>query len=228
VDAKGEQSVTARPSQTGRQQTGRQQHRDLKSVVHVAGLVFDASHTLLQLSDGSVVRGALPPRSEWPSIIANDSSAIVYHLHWQRYVLVLWLSSEPKQINVPHAGRLVGHGIVCRGELQQEYGTGGKSAANNTVKNVSKPQRYWGFNRLKKRRKQAAVVGSAVLRAASNVAPAASLVGVFLVNVTPVPAAKNSRKIHSVSPSELTPISNKSIRLSQMPPSPEEISVLEK
>ncbi|KAL7534852.1 hypothetical protein ACHAXR_006127 [Thalassiosira sp. AJA248-18] len=184
---------TARPSRTGRQQRG-----DLKSVVHVSGLVFDASHALLQLSDGSVVhylhdQSGHPlllqsPPSLCTTCIDDDSTSFGAPQH----------GGGPSQNKRMSLARVGSQGMVLfavssfnentsRGAMKIRALPGSASDAN-----ASKGRRYWGFNGLKKKRKQAT---SKTLR----ISPAESAVGVVrTVESTPLPATKGSKKANSI------------------------------
>ena len=177
----GDAFVSSRPSRTGRQQRG-----DLKSVVNVAGLVFDASHALLQLSDGSVVH-YLHDQSGHPMLLQSPTSLCTTCIDDDSSFGLVGINH--KRISLARVGS---QGIVLfacssfnentmRGAIMLRAlpGTG------NDVP-VSKHRRYWGFNGLKKKRKQTMPRSSSVSSETAGAFPA--------VECTPAPLAKSSNK----------------------------------
>ncbi|KAL3764398.1 hypothetical protein ACHAWU_004571 [Discostella pseudostelligera] len=185
VDAAGDFSAGNRNSRTGRQQRG-----DLKSVVNVAGLVFDASHALLQLSDGSVVhylhhQSGHPmllqtPPSLCTTCVDDDVSSI------GGFSAVAGLNQNKKMA----LARVGSQGMVLfavssfnentsRGAIMLRTLPGSSVNDGNGSKSF---WRYWGFNGLKRKRKQQTP--------SVNVTrpPVAASV---IVNATPVPEARS-------------------------------------
>ena len=144
--------------------TGRQQRGDLKSVEHVAGLVFDASHALLQLSDGSVVHylhdvsghpSLLPcPPSLCTTSIDDDSSSSygivspATGLHNKRISLARVGSQAMVLFAVSSFNENTSRGAIMLRALP------GSSGIINNGSGSKSFRRYWGFNGLKKKRKQ--------------------------------------------------------------------------
>lgn len=173
--------------------TGRQQRGDLKSVVNVAGLVFDASHALLQLSDGSVVH-YLHDQSGHPMLRHTPPSLCTTCVDDD--VSISGSSAGLNQNKTMALARVGSQGMVLfavssfnentsRGAIMLRALPG-----SGTNENGGKSfWRYWGFNGLKRKRKQRMPGGSiAVL----TTAPVAESVTV----ATPIPVAK----IQNVSP----------------------------
>jgi len=208
-------AMSTRPSRTGRQQRG-----DLKSVVHVAGLVFDASHALLQISDGSVVHYLHDPAGH-PLLLQSPPSLCTTSIDDD----VSFGASTNNQNKKMTLARVGSEGMVLfavssfnenttRGALLLRALPG---SASDAQQNVSKTQsRYWGFNGLKKKRKQAApLFGALSLAGVSSRAlsprdlhvgtPKSISVGLVPVDSTPVPVTKSSKKFRDVSPAFLQP-----------------------
>lgn len=146
--------------------TGRQQRGDLKSVEHVAGLVFDASHALLQLSDGSVVHylhddsghpSLLPcPPSLCTTSIDDDSSPPHYGivspatgLNNKRIISLARVGSQAMVLlAVSSFNENTSRGAIMLRALP------GSSGIINSGSGSKSFRRYWGFNGLKKKRKK--------------------------------------------------------------------------
>ena len=144
--------------------TGRQQRGDLKSVEHVAGLVFDASHALLQLSDGSVVHylhdvsghpSLLPcPPSLCTTSIDDDGTSSygivspATGLHNKRISLARVGSQAMVLFAVSSFNENTSRGAIMLRALP------GSSGIINNGSGSKSFRRYWGFNGLKKKRKQ--------------------------------------------------------------------------
>lgn len=178
--------------------TGRQQRGDLKSVEHVAGLVFDASHALLQLSDGSVVHYLhdlsghplllqIPP-SLCTTSIDDDTSFGVSPATGLSQNKKMSLARVGSQAMVLFAVSSFNEN-TSRGAIMLRALPG--SGANDGI--VSKSfRRYWGFNGLKKKRKQQASIGSSevVSMAPSSLnSPVVTSVGLVSVESTPATVA---------------------------------------
>lgn len=164
--------AASRPSRTGRKQRG-----DLKSVVHVAGLVFDASHALLQLSDGSVVHYLQHDQTGHPSLLHTPSSLCATCVDEDAS-----FGSTNQNTKCMSLAQVGSQGmsllavssfneITTRGAIMLRALPGSSAAtANENAKNVSRMRRYWGFNGLKKRRnKQTSASASAAKGAPSPV-----------------------------------------------------------
>ena len=178
--------------------TGRQQRGDLKSVVNVAGLVFDASHALLQLSDGSVVH------------YLNDESGHPMLLHTPPSLCTTCVDDDVSIGGSPAAlnqnktmalARVGSQGMVLfavssfnentsRGAIMMRVLPG-----SGTNENGGKAfWRYWGFNGLKRKRKQRTPGGSIAVVTTAPVAESVT------VETTPIPVAKiqkDSAALHS-------------------------------
>ena len=184
VDVGGDDYAVNRHSRTGRQQRG-----DLKSVVNVAGLVFDASHALLQLSDGSVVH-YLHDQSGHPMLLQTPPSLCITCVDDD-----LSLGGSPVGLNQNKKmtlARVGSQGMVLfavssfnentsRGAIMLRALPGSSTNANGS----KSFWRYWGFNGLKRKRKQHTPGGPS---AATMRAPVAASVA---VETTPIPVAKS-------------------------------------
>ncbi|KAK1746922.1 hypothetical protein QTG54_002266 [Skeletonema marinoi] len=136
--------------------TGRQQRGDLKSIVNVTGLVFDASHALLQLSDSSVVQYRhdesghpfLVPISQsmCTTFIDDDVAALIDSPPQQHHSKKLSLARVGSEGMVLFAVSSFNES-TSRGAIALRALPGSENQINST----SKPRRYWGFNGLKKR-----------------------------------------------------------------------------
>ena len=138
--------------------TGRQQRGDLKSIVNVTGLVFDASHALLQLSNGSIVQYRhdesghpfLVPISQslCTTFIDDDVAALTDspsppQQHHNKKVSLARVGSEGMVLfAVSSFNENTSRGAIA---LRALPGSENQTSSNN------KPRRYWGFNGLKKR-----------------------------------------------------------------------------
>ena len=145
-----------RPSRSGRQQRG-----ELKSVVKVCGLVFDSSHALLSLSDGSMVHYshdesghpvlALCPSSLSKTSIDSDEDS----------------NQMNKQMCLTKVGS-DGNVVVAVSSYNEPAGRGAIMIRALPVSSVdsyiNKSRRFWGFNGLKKRRKQSTSTLSLIAR----------------------------------------------------------------
>ena len=197
--------------------TGRQQRGDLKSVEHVAGLAFDAGHALLQLSDGSVVhylhdRSGHPMLLQSPPSLCTTSvdddttsfgglspagSATAGGLSQNKRMALARVGSQAVVLfAVSSFNENTSRGAIM---LRALPGSGG---ADDVIASKSF-RRYWGFNGLKRKRKQQqALIGSSAVvpMQPSSVAnlPVGSSVGVVSVQSTPSPVAKSHKEINSV------------------------------
>ena len=197
--------------------TGRQQRGDLKSVEHVAGLAFDAGHALLQLSDGSVVH-YLHDRSGHPMLLQSPPSlcttsvdddttafgglspgatATAGGLSQNKRMALARVGSQAMVLfAVSSFNENTSRGAIM---LRALPGSGG---ADDVIASKSF-RRYWGFNGLKRKRKQhQALIGSSAVvpMQPSSVAnsPVGASVGVVSVESTPSPVAKSHKEINSV------------------------------
>ena len=136
--------------------TGRQQRGDLKSIVNVTGLVFDASHALLQLSDGSVVQYR-HDESGHPLLIPIAQSMCTTFIDDDVATLI---ESPPQQHHNKKLSlaRVGSEGMVLFAVSSFNESTSRGAIAlrtlpgsENQIKSSTKPRRYWGFNGLKKR-----------------------------------------------------------------------------
>ena len=136
--------------------TGRQQRGDLKSIVNVTGLVFDASHALLQLSDDSVVQYRhdesghpfLVPISQTmcTTFIDDDITALIDSPPQQHHSKKLSLARVGSEGMVLFAVSSFNES-TSRGAIALRALPG----SENQINSSTKPRRYWGFNGLKKR-----------------------------------------------------------------------------
>jgi hypothetical protein len=137
--------------------TGRQQRGDLKSIVNVTGLVFDASHALLQLSDGSVVHYRqdeaghpfLTPISQslCTTFIDDDVASLAdsppqQHHHNKKLSLARVGSEGMVLFAVSSFNENTSRGAIAMRALL---------GSENPINSSNKPRRYWGFNGIKKR-----------------------------------------------------------------------------
>lgn len=136
--------------------TGRQQRGDLKSIVNVTGLVFDASHALLQLSDGSVVQYR-HDESGHPLLIPISQSMCTTFIDDDVAAL---MESPPQQHHNKKLSlaRVGSEGMVLFAVSSFNESTSRGAIAlrtlpgsENQINSSTKPRRYWGFNGLKKR-----------------------------------------------------------------------------
>lgn len=197
--------------------TGRQQRGDLKSVEHVAGLAFDAGHALLQLSDGSVVH-YLHDRSGHPMLLQSPPSlcttsvdddttafgglspgatATAGGLSQNKRMALARVGSQAMVLfAVSSFNENTSRGAIMLRALP------GSGSADDVIASKSF-RRYWGFNGLKRKRKQhQALIGSSAVvpMQPSSVAnsPVGASVGVVSVESTPSPVAKSHKEINSV------------------------------
>lgn len=136
--------------------TGRQQRGDLKSIVNVTGLVFDASHALLQLSDGSVVQyrhdesghPLLIPIAQTmcTTFIDDDIAALMESPPQQHHNKKLSLARVGSEGMVLFAVSSFNES-TSRGAIALRTLPG----SENQINSSTRPRRYWGFNGLKKR-----------------------------------------------------------------------------
>ena len=163
----------SRPSRTGRQQRG-----DLKSVEHVAGLVFDASHALLQLSDGSVVH-YLHDQSGHPLLLQSPPSLCTTCIDDE--ASFGGFPVGPNQNKKMSLARVGSQGMVLFAVSSFNENTSRGAIMLRALPgindgNVSKSfRRYWGFNGLKRKRKQS--------------------VGLAVDSSTPLPVSKSNNKV---------------------------------
>ena len=137
--------------------TGRQQRGDLKSIVNVTGLVFDASHALLQLSDGSVVQYRhdeaghpfLVPISHsiCTTFIDDDVTSSIDLPQQQHHSKKLSLARVGSEGMVLFAVSSFNES-TSRGAIALRALPGSERNKSNSA---NKSRRYWGFNGLKKR-----------------------------------------------------------------------------
>jgi hypothetical protein len=186
VDAAGDFSAGNRNSRTGRQQRG-----ELKSVVNVAGLAFDASHALLQLSDGSVVH-YLHHQSGHPMLLQTPPSlcttCVDDDVSVGGFSAVAGLNQNKKMA----LARVGSQGMVLfavssfnentsRGAIMLRALPGSSVNDGNGIKSF---WRYWGFNGLKRKRKQ---------QTPSVYVTRPPVAASVTVNATPVPVAKSQK-----------------------------------
>jgi hypothetical protein len=136
--------------------TGRQQRGDLKSIVNVTGLVYDASHALLQLSDGSVVQ------------YRHDESGHPFLVPISHYLCTTFIDDDvlesPDLLPQQHHNKKLslarvgseGHVLFAVSSFNENTSRGAIAlralpGCENEVNSSNKPRRYWGFNGLKKR-----------------------------------------------------------------------------
>ena len=145
-----------RPPRSGRQQRG-----ELKSVVKVCGLVFDASHALLNLSDGSMVHyshdeSGHPVLVQCPSSLSKTSmdSAEDSNQMSKQMCLAKVGSDGNVVVAVSSYNESAGRGAIMLRVL----------SVSSADSYISKSRRFWGFNGLKKRRKQSTSTVSLIAR----------------------------------------------------------------
>jgi len=225
ADGSGDLPVSGRPSRTGR--TGRQQRGDLKSVVHVAGLVFDASHALLQLSDGSVVHYLHDDRNGHPLLLQSPPSLCATCVDDD---ISIGMPQQPQNKRMALA-RVGSQGMVLfavssfnenssRGAIMLRALPG---SANDNVKSVGRLRKYWGFNGLRRKRNKQMPLLKESSRSSSP-----TFDGVVLVKGTPLVAAKISKKPNAISPSELPVSATKKTKKVESPTEPVKSSHLDK
>lgn len=136
--------------------TGRQQRGDLKSIVSVTGLVFDASHALLQRSDGSVVQYR-HDESGHPFLVPISQSMCTTFIDDD---ITASIDSPPQQHHSKKMSlaRVGSEGMVLFAVSSFNESTSRGAIAlralpgsENQLNGSTKPRRYWGFNGLKKR-----------------------------------------------------------------------------
>jgi len=130
----------------------------LKSIENVTGLVFDASHALLQLSDGSVVQYR-HDESGHPFLIPISQSLCTTFIDDD----VGSLTDSPSPPQQHHnkklsLARVGSEGMVLFAVSSFNENTSRGAIAlralpgsENQINSSNKPRRYWGFNGLKKR-----------------------------------------------------------------------------
>lgn len=136
--------------------TGRQQRGDLKSIVNVTGLVFDASHALLQLSDGAIVQYRhdesghpflVPVSQSLCTTFIDDDVAESTDLPPQQH--------HSKKLSLARVGS---EGMVLFAVSSFNENTSRGAIAlralpgcENQMNSTNKPRRYWGFGGLRKK-----------------------------------------------------------------------------
>jgi hypothetical protein len=136
--------------------TGRQQRGDLKSIVNVTGLVFDASHALLQLSDGAIVQYRhdesghpflVPVSQSLCTTFIDDDVAESADLPPQQH--------HNKKLSLARVGS---EGMVLFAVSSFNENTSRGAIAlralpgcENQMNSTNKPRRYWGFGGLRKK-----------------------------------------------------------------------------
>ena len=153
-------AMSSRPSRSGRQQRG-----ELKSVVNVCGLVFDTSHALLNVSDGSIVHYShdesghpvLAPCSQSLSKTSVDSDSVLFGTPL--------IPNQNKKMCLARVGA-EGTVVLAVSSYDDEASRGALmfralpvGAADSSA---NKNRRFWGFNGLKKRRRQSPVYSVAL------------------------------------------------------------------
>lgn len=151
TDADVGNAMSSRPSRSGRQQRG-----ELKSVVNVCGLVFDASHALLNLSDGSIVHyshddSGHPVLVPCPSSLSKTSiDPDVAPAFGTPMAL-----SQNKKICLARVGA-EGNVVMAVSSYNEPAGRGALMFRALPVSNseiyANKSRRFWGFNGLKRKR----------------------------------------------------------------------------
>ena len=205
-DAGSDQLVSSRPSRTGRQQRG-----DLKSVVNVAGLVFDASHALLQVSDGSVVH-YLHDQSGHPMLLQSSPSLCTTSIDDE--------ASFGGPPAAPHHNKKMALARVgSQGMVLFAVSSFNENSARGAIMLRAMPgsasdstsfRKYWGFNGLKKKRKQIPPLSSDTL-VDSNWTPAVATKS----NIQQMKTAREVTPADSLTPAPSLPAttkSNKSVR----------------
>ena len=148
VDIGSEHPISSRPSRTGRQQRG-----DLKSVVGVEGLVFDASHALLQLSDGSVVH-YLHDQSGHPLLLQSPPSLCTTSIDDDvSFGVPPAAANQNKKMSLARVGSQ-GMVLFAVSSFNENSSRGAiMLRALPGSANDKSFRRYWGFNGLKKKRR---------------------------------------------------------------------------
>ena len=208
VDCGGSESNTMSGSRTSR--TGRQQRGDLKSVEHVAGLAFDASHALLQLSDGSVVH-YLHDRSGHPMLLQSPPTLCTTSVDDDTSFGVTPGTAGLNQNKKMSLARVGSQAMVLfavssfnentsRGAIMLRALPG--SGIDDGIAGKCF-RRYWGFNGLKKKRKQkqasTETLGFAsIAPSAGERSPVGAPIGLVSVESTPAPVDRSREKMNSV------------------------------
>ncbi|KAL3823414.1 hypothetical protein ACHAXA_004289 [Cyclostephanos tholiformis] len=190
--------------------TGRQQRGDLKSVEHVAGLVFDASHALIQLSDGSVVH-YLHDRSGHPMLLQSPPSLCTTSIDDDSYFGVTPGTAGLNQIKKMALARVGSQAMVLfavssfnentsRGAIMLRALPGGGVDDRISGKSF---RRYWGFNGLKKSRKQKqasieTLTDASMASSAATKSPVGASVGLISVESTSTPVVRSHENIAPV------------------------------
>ena len=139
-----------RPFRSGRQQRG-----ELKSVVNVCGLVFDASHALLNLSDGSMVQ-YLHDESGHPVLVPCSTALSKTSIDPDVCPSFPTPLASSKKMCLARVGSQ-GTVVVAVSSYNEPAGRGALMfralPVSNSDVQASKGRKFWGFNGLKKRHK---------------------------------------------------------------------------
>eukprot|EP00804_Cyclotella_cryptica_P010784 CCRYP_008733-RB/>CCRYP_008733-RB protein AED:0.03 eAED:0.03 QI:381/1/1/1/1/0.83/6/3101/1099 len=153
TDGAVDNAVANRTSRSGRQQRG-----ELKSVVNVCGLVYDSSHALLNLSDGSMVHFS-HDESGHPVLVPCSPSLSKTSIDPGIQCMSFGMPVAPNQNKKMCIARVGAEGLVTlavssynenasRGALMlRALPVGGHSH------NANKSFKFWGFNGLKRKRR---------------------------------------------------------------------------
>lgn len=166
-DAAVEHGVANRHSRSGRQQRG-----ELKSVVNVCGLVYDSSHALLNLSDGSMVHYS-HDESGHPVLVPCSPSLSRTSIEPDIQCISFGMPVAPNQNKKMCLARVGSEGMVLL--AVSSYNENASRGAlmfrllplGATARNRHKSCRFWGFNGLK-RKKSLSSVSSITARKKSH------------------------------------------------------------
>ena len=204
--------------------TGRQRG-DLKSVVHVAGLVYDAGHALLQLSDGSVVH-YLHDQSGHPMLLQSPPSLCTTSIDDNSCGSPAAAGPPNKRMSLARVGSqgLVLFAVSSFNENTSRGAIKLCALPRSGDMNVSKQRKFWGFFGLKKKRKHSraslslsseTLVGDIdstpvpATKADKSSRPSKTRPSDDVMDYTPVPVNTNSSKktvsVRKVTPGELMP-----------------------
>ena len=187
-------TMANRPSRSGRQQRG-----ELKSVVNVSGLVFDASHALLNLSDGSMVQYLLD-ESGHPVLVPCSTALAKTSIDPDVSPSFGTPLASSKKMCLARVGSQ-GTVIVAVSSYNEPAGRGALMfralPVNNSDAQASRGRRFWGFNGLKKRNKPSvSLVARKKPQSEIKVIPSPSVDAVTTLHNTPMPETKiDNRKL---------------------------------
>ena len=199
-------TIVNRPSRSGRQQRG-----ELKSVVNVCGLVFDASHALLNLSDGSIVHYShdesghpvLVPCSPTLSKTSIDSNicpplGATLALNQNKKMCLARVGAEGKVVvAVSSYNEPAGRGALMFRALP----------VSSNEAYTDKNRRFWGFNGLKRKRRQPTVslVARKKPEPETRAMPSPTADDITTLQNTPLPGAKFDKNKQSATTVMPTP-----------------------